>query len=161
MKDSDYIESLVFRNVNGYLEPVNEKAIELLNSLKLGETVEMKEVSKRDIKFHRAYFDLIHFVYDYLPQSFKDRIPKEKFYLFLKELQGRYKVLYKFKDGREMKEYQSIAFDKMSQIQFRDFVREQITIIYDSLIRVLFDENRAKDIIDTIEEEYKVFLSKL
>lgn len=161
MNDKEYQNSLIFRNLGEVLEPVNLKAKQFLQDIKIGKEITLKEVTKRDLKFHRAYFEFIHQVYSYLPQTFKSRIPKDKFYIFLKELQGRYVIIYRFKNGSELKEYDSIAFDKMTQVEFETFVREQLPFIYENLIYALFDKKRADSVIATIEEDFKIFLSKL
>lgn len=160
MTDKQYKEALIFRNIGGFLEPVSDSSKKLLSEIGFGKELILREVSQRDLKFHRAYFEFLNTVYDYLPNNFKSRIPKDLFYIFLKELQGKYRIIYKFKSGSEMKEYESIAFDKMTQLQFEDYVREQLPHIYD-LIITLFDKQRADAIIQTIEEDFKIFLNKL
>ncbi len=160
MTDKEYLESLEFEVGGEFLFPSNDPAKRFISEQKLGKKILLKEVSQRDTKFHKAYFDFLNTVYSYLPISFKQRIPKNLFYIFLKELQGAYKVIYKFKNGSEMKEYISISFSKMTQLQFEEYVRNQLPYIYD-LFYTLFDKKVADSIIETIEEDYKKFLMRL
>ena len=90
----------------------------------------MREMTNRDLSFHRAYFSLLGYIYDFLPSTFKSNIPKEEFYKFVKHLKGEYKVIFTFKDGSKMVEYDSVAMGKMSQKAFEDYIREQLPWIY-------------------------------
>jgi hypothetical protein len=161
MKDKDYNELLEFQHVGGGLIPVNPKAIELLEHSRKGEIIQFKEITARDLKFHKCYMSLLGFIYDYLPTGFRNRISKDRFYIFLKKLQGLYTVEHTFKDGTEMIKYHSISFGNMSQKKFEEYVKNQLPFIYEEVIRVFFDGDIANGIIDTIEEEYKKFMSKL
>lgn len=160
MKDTDYKSLMEFQFVGGLI-PVNERAIEYCDMLKKGEIVQLRDATTRDISFHRNYFLLLGFIYDYLPLKFKKKIPKEKFHIFLKHLKGSYDVLFEFSDGTKMVEYESISFGKMSQKTFEDYVRNQLPFIYSDVIGVFFEGDVYDNIIETIEEEFKKFLSKL
>ncbi len=162
MKDSDYhnlVELTPSRGV-GFL-PANQRAEELLNTSFRGEVIAFKEVSRRDISFHRGYFSLLNYIYSWLPDSFKMKIPEKHFYQFLKHIQGAYNVVYRFKDGTTFVEYKSISFGRMSQQDFEDYVREQLTVIYADVIGELFTESEAKMVIDAIEDEYQKYLIRL
>lgn len=161
MKDTDYNRILEFANVGGGLVPHNEAANELLEQSHRGEVIAFNEVTARDISFHRAYMGLISYIYDYLPQTFKKQVPKGKFYIFLKHLKGEYEVLFEFKDGTKMVEYESIAFGRMSQKRFEEYIRLQLPWIYENVIGAFFDGDMYDGIITTIEEEWAKFLSRL
>ena len=60
-----------------------------------------------------------------------------------------------------MIEYDSIAMGKMSQPVFENYIREQLPWIYSDVLGAYFEGDILNGIIDTIEEEYKKFLSKL
>jgi len=49
----------------------------------------------------------------------------------------------------------------MSQDQFETYVKEQLPWIYENVIGAFYSDEIYAGIIDTIEEEYKKFLSKL
>jgi len=161
MTDKDFHTLMDFAYVGGGLIPVSANAIELLEQTGKSEVLSFLEVTSRDIKFHRAYFSLLGFIYDYLPSSFKNQIKKDSFYKFLKHLKKEYKILYVFADGSQQIEYDSISFGKMSQKTFENYIREQLPWIYENVIGKYFEGDIYNGIIDTIEEEYKKFLSKL
>ena len=161
MTDSDYNNILEFANAGGGLLPANQMANDLIEQSSKGEIMSFLEVTARDLKFHRCYMSLLGFIYDYLPQKFQKKVPKKNFYQFVKHLKGDYDVVFTFSDGSQLVEYKSIAFGRMSQKTFEAYIRETLPYIYEKIIFKLFDEQIAKNIIETIEEEYKKFLSKL
>lgn len=161
MTDSDYQKLIELSNVGGGFVPVNERATELLEQSHRGEVLSFLEATNRDIKFHRCYFSLLNYIYGYLPPAFKKKVPEEKFYIFLKHLKGQYSVLFEFSDGTRLVEYESIAFGRMSQKTFENYIREQLPWIYQNVIGKFFEGDIYDGIIQTIEEEYEKFLSKL
>ncbi len=162
MKDLDFEKLIELKAVGGGFMPENDNAQVLLDSLPNGHVLVFIEVTDRDVKFHRAYFSFIGYIWDWLPQSFKKKIPKNKFYKFLKHLRKEYDVIMTFKDGSQIVEYRSIAFGKMSQATFAEYVKQQLPSIYGEVIQVLFpDKKQSDNVIASIEEEYKIFLSKL
>jgi len=161
MTDKDYTKRMDFAYMGGGLIPISPNAIELLEQSDNGEVLSFLEMTNRDVKFHRCYFSLLGLIYDYLPNQFKNKIPKDSFYLFIKHLKKQYKVLYKFADGSEQIEYDSISFGRMSQKSFENYIREQLPFIYTEIIGVYFEGEIYNGIIDTIETEFKIFLSKL
>lgn len=161
MTDKDYHKLMDFANVGGGLIPVSANAKELMEQMGKGEVVSFIETTSRDLSFHRCYFSLLGFIYDYLPESFKTKVNKDNFYIFLKHLKGQYNVLFTFKDGTKLVEYESIAFGRMSQKTFENYIREQLPWIYENVIGQFFKGDIYNGIIETIEEEYKKFLSKL
>ena len=161
MKDTDFYKLMDFAYVGGGMIPVSANAIELLDQSDKGEVLSFLEITSRDLKFHRCYFSLIGFIYDYLPGSFKSKIPKDDFYKFIKHLKKQYKILNTFADGSQIVEYDSISFGKMSQKSFENYIREQLPFIYTEIIGAYFEGDIYNGIISTIEQEYKKFLSKL
>jgi hypothetical protein len=161
MTDKDFDRLIDLANVGGGFVPANENAIELLEQSKRGEVLSFLEVTDRDLRFHRCYMSLLGFIYDYLPQSFKKKVAKKNFYRFIKHLKGKYDVLFEFKDGTKLVEYESIAFGKMSEKRFKTYIREQLPFIYSEVIGVFFEGDIYNGIIETIETEYEKFLNKL
>jgi hypothetical protein len=161
MKDTDFYKLVEFVNVGGGLVPNNSNAYDLMDQSGKGDIITFREMSNRDLSFHRAYFSLLGYIYDFMPKSFKNQIQKEDFYKFVKHLKGEYKIIFTFKDGSKMIEYDSIAMGKMSQPAFEDYIREQLPWIYSDVLGAYFDGDILDGIIDTIEDEYKKFLSKL
>lgn len=161
MKKSDYDKLSEWLNVGGGLTPHNENAREIIEQSTRGEILTFDNKTYRDLSFHRCYFSLLNFIYDYLPVKFKETIPKERFYYFLKHLKGEYEVIFTFKDGTKMVEYESISFGRMNQTRFEEYIREQLPWIYENVLGLYFKGDMHNGIVETIEEEYKKFLSKL
>ena len=161
MTDKDYHKLMDFAYMGGGMIPVSQNAIELCEQSDKGEILSFYECTSRDLKFHSCYFSLLGFIYDYLPGSFKTKVKKDNFYKFLKHLKGEYEVLFEFTDGTKLVEYDSIAFGRMSQKTFENYIREQLPYIYENVVGKFFKGDIYNGIIETIEEEYKKFLSKL
>ena len=161
MTDKQFDKLIELSWVGGGFIPVNQNANDLTETLVKGQVLSFIEATERDIRFHRCYMSLLGFIYDYLPMQFKSKVKKQVFYQWLKHLQGKYKVLYSFNDGTRMVEYESIAFGKMSNQRFKDYVREQLPFIYTNVIGAFFDGEIYDNIIATIEEDYKKFFSKI
>jgi hypothetical protein len=161
MKDSDFHKIQEWANVGGGLIPVSTNAIELLEQSHKGEVLSFLEVTNRDVKFHRCYFSLLNYIHSYLPAKFKKAVPEKNFYKWLKHLKGEYEILFTFADGTVLVEYDSIAFGRMSQKTFETYIREQLPYIYENVLGKFFEGEILDGIIETIEEEYKKFLSKL
>ena len=162
MKDTEFNELIELTPVGGGFLPANERAEELLSSSATGEILSFQEVTTRDVKFHRAYFSLIHYIYDWLPVTFKKKIPKNKFYIFLKYLRKEFDPVFIFADGTTWNELKSISFGRMSQKTFEQYVKEQLPYIYTEVVCVLYPDKKDSDrIIQCIETEYEKFLIKL
>lgn len=161
MKDIEYEKLIELRNAGGGWVCVNENAENLLEQTHKGETVSFLEVTNRDLNFHRCYMALLNYVWGYMPPSFRKAVPQKNFYLFLKHLKGQYEVLYSFNDGTKLVQYESIAFGKMSQKRFEDYVREQLPWIYENVIHKYFQDDLYDSIVSNIEDEFQKFLAKL
>lgn len=159
MKDKDFDKIVELASVKGGFVPHNGRAAELLDQCGEGEILSFLEVTARDISYHRAYMGFLRYVYGYLPDIFKAKIPPEKFYVFLKFIKGDYDVLFKFKDGREIIEYKSISFSKMGEKEFEAYVREQLPFIYENVVGAFFQGKIYDNIIETIEADWQKFLA--
>ena len=190
MKDSDFEKLLSFKNVGGGLVPANYKADDLMLLSKKGDTVQFIEATQRDIKRHKCYMSLLSFIWGYMPPKFKERVPNKFFYKWLKHLKKQYQTQYSFIDEEkvndiidtclelgltpeqssviaskfgktDMLEYDSIAFGRMSEKRFKEYVSDQLPFIYENVIGKFFDGEIYNNIIETIEQEYSVFMSRL
>ena len=161
MKDGDYHRLIEMANVGGGWVPANENATELLDQTHKGEITTFEEVTARDLSMHKCYFSLLNFIYCYLPNRFKKQVPEKEFYKWLKHLKKEYKVIFTFKDGTQLVEYDSISFGNMSQKRFENYVREQLPYIYENVIAEFFEGDIYDSILATIELEYERFLAKL
>lgn len=161
MTDRDFQKRMDFAYMGGGMIPVSPNAIELCEQSDHGEVLSFVEITNRDLAMHRCYFALLNFIYGYMPPKFKKSVPEDKFYLWLKHLKGQYEVLFTFSDGTILVEYESIAFGRMSQKTFEIYIREQLPYIYENVLGKYFEGEILNGIIDTIEKEFKKFLSKL
>ena len=161
MKDTDFHKLQEWVNVGGGIIPHSTNAIELLEQSHKGEVLSFLEVTNRDVKFHRGYFALLKFIYGYMPGQFKKKVSEKHFYLFLKHLRKEYNVIFTFKDGTSMVEYDSISFGNMSQKRFEEYIREQLPWIYSEVLGCYFEGEILNGIIETIEQEFDKFLAKL
>ena len=161
MKDGDFHKIIELAVVGGGLISANENAAELIEQSHKGEILSFMEVTASDLRFHRAYFSLLNFIYGYLPNRFKKQVPEKEFYKWLKHLKKEYKVIFTFKDGTQLVEYDSISFGNMSQKRFENYVREQLPYIYENVIAEFFEGDIYDSILATIELEYERFLAKL
>jgi hypothetical protein len=161
MKQSEYLKLCEFVYRGGGFIPCNENAIELSQNTGLGEIVTMAEVTPRDTKFHQCYFSLLNFIWGYLPGKFQNNVPQKDFYKWLKHLKKEYTIIYSFADGTQMVEYESIAFGRMSQKRFEEYIKEQLPWIYENVIGAFYTGERYDTVIQSIENEYEKFLTKL
>lgn len=161
MKDSEYLRLSAWIDAGGGLIPYNDVAHDIMDNSHKNKIHIFNEREPRDLKFHQCYFLLLEFIWEYMPKKFKDMVPKNKFYTFIKHLKGEYKVLFEFKDGSKWIEYDSISFGSMSQGRFENYVREQLPWIYEGIIARYFKDELYNGIIETIEAQFEKFLSKL
>lgn len=190
MKDSDFEKLIHLKNVGGGFTPANDKAEELMLLSRKNDVIQLKEVTARDLSMHKCYMSLLSFIWGYMPPNFKQRIPCNVFYKWLKHLKGQYEKQYSFIDEEkisdildtcldigltpeqssviaskygktDMLEYDSIAFGNMSQKRFKQYVSDQLPFIYENVIAKFFEDDIYNNIVETIEEEYKVFMNKL
>ena len=161
MSDKEFKNRVELIYKGGGFIPQNESAVELCDRCVEGEIVSFKEITARDLNFHKCYMSLLKFIYGYLPDKFKSAVPSDAFYMWLKHLQGKYKILFEFQDGTKLVEYESIAFGNMSQKRFRDYVAEQLPFVYENVIAKFYQGKTYDNIIQTIEEQYERFLVKL
>lgn len=130
---------------------------EWMEQKKHGEQVYLKSVEPRDLGMHKGYFKILGFIYDNLPANFKASVDKKNFYNFLKILSNEYKIVFEFKNGIKMIEYDSISFAKMNQTTFRNYFNNQLSVIYEELLIPLNKEY----IMDEVNEMFESLLSKL
>jgi hypothetical protein len=61
----------------------------------------------------------------------------------------------------ELIEYESISFGRMSEMRFREYIREQLPFIYSEVIGRFYIDETYDSIIQNIENDYEKFFSKL
>ena len=161
MTDTTYNDLHEFVMQGAGWVPNNQNAQELMEQTSPGEVQMFKEISTRDVPFHRCYFSLLNYIWGYMPNHFKAKVPCAKFYLWLKHLKKEYDIIFEYADGTVCIEYKSVSFGRMTQIQFENYVREQLPFIYSHVIGLMYSGDRFDDIVDTIEKDYSSFFAKL
>ena len=161
MKKSEYDRLHEFIYRGGGFIPVNSNAQELAQQTGIGEIVTFHEVTSRDLKFHQCYFTLLNYIWGFMPTKFQQTVPQSKFYEWLKHLKGEYDVIFEFADGTKLVEYESLSFGKMSQKRFQEYIKEQLPWIYENVIGKMYEGERYDQIIQSVEDEFEKFLSKL
>lgn len=158
MTTDNFLELKSFKVHKGNaLMPNQIETAEWLEQLKHNDTIYFKHIESRDLGMHKAYFKILSYIYDRLPLNFKNSVAKQHFYKFLKLLSKEYTVVFKFKDGREMIEYNSISFSKMNQTKFREYFNNQLSVIYEELL-IPFEIDY---LMDEVQEEFDKILLKL
>jgi len=161
MTDKDYSNMLEFvMEGNGWIAN-NENAQELMEQTSPGEVQMFKEVTGRDIKRLKCYFSLLNYIWNYLPDKFKAKVPCDKFYLWLKHIRGEWEVIFEFGDNTKLIEYTSISFGKMSEFEFREYIKQQMPFIYSDVIGRMYEDEECDAIIENIENDYSSFFATL
>lgn len=162
MKKKEYDNLVELSYTGGYMfRPSNQNSYDLCDSLGIGEIVTFETKSNRDLSLHRCYFLMINFIYDYLPDNFKHKVPRDHFYKWLQTLKGEYEVIFEFKDGSKLVDYESISFGKMSNERFKAYIKEQMPWVYENVIGIFYKDEQYDAIIETIEKEFEKFFAKL
>lgn len=160
MKDVDFHRIIELRPVSGGFLPVNDSAKELLDGAGKDEILSFTEVTDRDLKLHRCYMSLLSFLWSYYPDEWKKEHPKKNFYNYVKALTGQFEVKETLPNGVPMIEWVSISFGRMSEVRFREYVKNQLPYIFEDL-HTHFDDFVWNNIIETVENDYEKFFSKL
>ncbi len=133
----------------------------------------MPEIFKKSVPKANFYQFLKHLKRNYKKiYSFKDAEKKQEIIdklLQIKKTDKSFKrvtkkninIIAELFGRMDLVEYDSISFGKMSQIQFREYVKEQLPWIYESVIGAFFKGQIKDDIIETIETDYAKFFTKL
>lgn len=128
---------------------------ETIKSIPKGENIIIKISNNRNERMHKAYFSILGFVWDNLPENMQGKCPKQHFYKLLKELQGRYEIVYK-NGEKEVKEYESINFSKMGQKRFHEVFKEDLEFIITDILPPL----GMDDFISVLVNQYELTLLK-
>ena len=161
MKQIDFLKLIEIARVDNGFIPANSNAIKIHENLQEGEIAVFKTANSRDLKFHQNYFVFLNFIYDLLPQKFKKEVKKKNFYIFLKYAKNEIEILFTFKNGLQIIQPISISFSNFDELQFRNYIKDQLPFIYSEIIDKLFNEHEAKDVIELIENEFEKFFGVL
>lgn len=129
----------------------------------------MPDNFKKSIPKPKFYLFLKHLRHDYeVVYKFKDEAKKLEIQAYLTENKKKFRITKKViaqisseLAKTELIEYESIAFGKMSEIRFKEYVRDQLPFIYSNVIELFYSGEKLNMVINSIEDEYKKFLAKL
>ena len=115
------------------LAPIDEDGENAIKSLSNEESYSVTISVDRSLKMNGAYFSLLNFVWDNMPEKFQAKVPKNKFYVLLKELQGRFTEI-KVSEKTSIKEYESLSFEKMNEARFHEVFKEDVDFIVSDIL---------------------------
>ena len=115
------------------LAPIDEDGENAIKSLSNEESYSVTISVDRSLKMNGAYFSLINFVWENMPEKFQAKVPKNKFYVLLKELQGRFTEI-KVSEKTSIKEYESLSFEKMNEARFHEVFKEDVDFIISDIL---------------------------
>lgn len=106
------------------LVPVGDDDYEEKRKLKLGETYSVEIKVARNLDFHRKYFALISYAYEFLNEAETAKFKtKENFRKYLELLAGHCEVIYHPRFNEFVEIPKSIAFAKMDNAEFDDLYK--------------------------------------
>ncbi|MBO4234057.1 hypothetical protein ACXA18_03175 [Riemerella anatipestifer] len=153
MSNSKILLSVARRGTG--LFPTDAESEELIKSLSTDDNFNIALHADRNLKMHRAYFKILHFVWENLPEKFQKKCKKNHFYLFLKEMQGRYEIS-DISAKTSIKTYESLSFDKMSQKRFHEVFKEDVNFIITEILPAL----DMQDFVPVLITEFEKTLTK-
>ena len=115
------------------LAPIDEDGENAIKSLSNEESYSVTISVDRSLKMNGAYFSLLNFVWGNMPEKFQAKVPKNKFYVLLKELQGRFSEI-KVSEKTSIKEYESLSFEKMNEARFHEVFKEDVDFIISDIL---------------------------
>lgn len=137
------------------LFPTDLESEEIIKALTPEDNYNIQLKADRNALMHKAYFSILGFVWENLPETLQSKCKKNHFYMLLKELQGRFEVVYKNGD-HEVKEYESVNFSSMGQKRFHEVFKEDLEFIINGILKPL----KMDDFIIVLITEYERTLTK-
>lgn len=110
--------AFISKRIDGSYIPYDDHSRELLNKVKDNQCIEVKIANSRLLWFHRRFFLALQFIYENLPEQFKEMYPtQESLRKVLLKLSGHTEEII-MPDGRIQIETKSINFEKVKQDEF-------------------------------------------
>ena len=136
-----------FIKQDGRLVPATDRDREILDKIKAGEPVKITLKRVRNYQFHKKYFGLLSFAFDYWePDGEKnfDRFRKD-----IAILAGFYEQSVRL-DGSIRTEAKSISFGSMSEDEFEELYSKSIDVIIKYVCQQ-YDGDMLRSLVDTVE----------
>lgn len=135
-----------------HLQPASEGDAVLLTKIKTGETVKLKLTRVRNVQFHRKFFALLNFGFDYWqpePMEIEGIVAEKNFERFRKDvivLAGFYEPNYRL-NGDVRFEAKSISFGSMSEDEFEKLYSACVDVILNKVC-TQFTGKMLKQVVD-------------
>ena len=127
----DALMDAFFIKMNGALHPASDSDREILKKFKTGETVRVKVTRVRNYQFHRKWWALVSFAFDYWNPEEENMVGEKNLERFRKDiiiLSGFHDSYIRL-DGSTRIEPKSISFASMSEDEFEDLYGKSIDVI--------------------------------
>ena len=138
--------------MNGALHPASESDREILKKFKTGEPARVKLTRVRNYQFHRKYFALLNFAFDYWDPE--NECAEKNFDRFRKDtiiLAGYFDRVIRL-DGSTRVEPKSISFASMSEDAFEFLYGNTIDVIVKYVLK-----NYTGDMLRSVMEQVESF----
>ena len=138
--------------MNGALYPASENDQELLKKIKSGEPTKVKLTRVRNYEFHKKYFALLNFAYDYWEPA--TECAEKNFDRFRKDciILAGFHDSYVRLDGSTRIEPKSVSFASMSEDEFEDLYTKTIDVIVKYVLK-----NYSGDMLRSVMEQVEDF----
>lgn len=134
---------MIFKRVQGGLEPLDTEAHKLMLDVESGDTVAFdKRIKPRNVQFHRKYFALLNFAFEHWEpgklsgKQYKGVVPEKNFERFradLTILSGHYRQVIR-SDNSLLIEAKSISFASMDEEEFTELYDKTINVVLERIL---------------------------
>jgi hypothetical protein len=131
---------LYCRNTLDGLKPLYDADLHEKKKLKLGEDYEVEIKKARNIKFHKLYFALIKLAWLNLPEKYDELYPTPENLRKSLQIMAGFTNIYYLLDGTQIIESQSISFENMDDIEFKEVYNKVLDVILKHIILVSEDQ---------------------
>ncbi len=132
------------------LVPLYDADYDEKKKLRIGEVYEVAVKRPRNLPFHKKYFSLIHCAWDYLPEHtveyFHHNI--ECFRKTVEIAAGWCEPVYSIARREWVETAKSIAFDKMTEDEFRELYERAKDVLYKYFLKHVTVEEFEKNLIN-------------
>lgn len=131
------------KTLGGSLSPMNEIGADTLRSVEVGDFVLVEIRRPRNPRFHRKFFALINLIYQNqtIYTTIDDLLDAIKIYV------GYYETL-ELRDGTKVARPKSIAFHKMDEAKFEQFVESVYQVVREKIIPGVSRDDLAREMQD-------------
>lgn len=143
-------QPLFMRSMAGALVPLNEPAVEWMKTLLPGQVVSAPWRRVRNWRFHRKFFALLRFAFQYWEPpvtEYKGHAVAKSFRQFRNDvmiLSGHFRVVARL-DGSVRLEPVSISFAQMDDQKFEVVYQDVFNVIWDRVCATKFPSQQALD----------------